>query len=41
MTAGMTAVAGGDGPDDEPPTPIDWDAFDRARDGWRPHEPVA
>lgn len=30
----------GEGPDDEPPTPIDWDAFDRARDGWRPQEPV-
>ncbi len=30
---------GGDGPDDD--GPIDWDAFDRARDGWRPREPVA
>ncbi|MCW2992942.1 MAG: hypothetical protein JWQ18_437, partial [Conexibacter sp.] len=27
-------------PDDDPPTPIDWDAFDRARDGWRPREPI-
>jgi hypothetical protein len=32
---------GGDGPDDDGPMPIDWDAFDRARDGWRPREPVA
>jgi hypothetical protein len=32
---------GGDGPDTDPPTPIDWDAFDHARDGWRPREPVA
>jgi hypothetical protein len=32
---------GGDDPDTDPPTPIDWDAFDHARAGWRPHEPVA
>jgi hypothetical protein len=32
---------GGDGPDDDGPMPIDWDAFDRARDGWRPREPIA
>jgi hypothetical protein len=32
---------GGEGPDGDSPTPIDWDAFDRARDGWRPQEPVA
>jgi hypothetical protein len=32
---------GGDDPDSDPPTPIDWDAFDHARDGWRPREPVA
>jgi hypothetical protein len=32
---------GGDDPDSDPPTPIDWDAFDRARDGWLPREPVA
>jgi hypothetical protein len=32
---------GGDDPDNGPPMPIDWDAFDRARAGWRPHEPVA
>jgi hypothetical protein len=32
---------GGGGPDSDPPTPIDWDEFDRARAGWRPHEPVA
>ena len=29
---------GNDGPD---PGPIDWDAFDHARAGWRPREPVA
>lgn len=32
---------GGGGDEPEPPGPIDWDAFDRARAGWRPHEPVA
>jgi hypothetical protein len=32
---------GGGGDDPEGPGPIDWDAFDRARAGWRPHEPVA
>jgi hypothetical protein len=32
---------GGGGDDDPDPGPIDWDAFDRARDGWRPREPVA
>jgi hypothetical protein len=32
---------GGGGGDDPDPGPIDWDAFDRARAGWRPHEPVA
>jgi hypothetical protein len=32
---------GGGGDDPDPPTPIDWDAFDRARDGWIPREPVA
>jgi hypothetical protein len=32
---------GGGGGDDPNPGPIDWDAFDRARAGWRPREPVA
>jgi hypothetical protein len=33
---------GGGGGDNGPdPGPIDWDAFDRARDNWRPREPVA
>lgn len=34
---------GDDGPEGPPPVPtIDWDAFDRAREGWRgPREPVA
>lgn len=32
---------GGGGKEPEPPGPIDWDAFDRARASWRPHEPVA
>src|ERR1700754_3317396 len=27
---------GGDDPDTDPPMPIDWDAFDHARAGWRP-----
>ena len=33
------------GPDDDvvsdPELQIDWDAFDRARDSWRPREPIA
>jgi hypothetical protein len=32
---------GGGGGDDPDPGPVDWDAFDRARASWRPHEPVA
>jgi hypothetical protein len=32
---------GGGGGDDPKPGPVDWDAFDRARAGWRPREPVA
>ena len=32
---------GGGGGDDPDPGPVDWDAFDRARAGWRPREPVA
>jgi hypothetical protein len=32
---------GGDDPRPDGPTPVDWDAFDRARAGWRPREPVA
>jgi hypothetical protein len=32
---------GGGGDDPDPPSPVDWDAFDRARDGWIPREPVA
>lgn len=29
---------GDDGPAGEPP--VDWDEFDRLRDGWRPRQPV-
>jgi hypothetical protein len=32
--------AGGEGEPEPGPPPIDWDAFDRVRAGWRPREPV-
>ncbi len=30
----------GDGEPDRPDDPIDWDAFDRLRDGWRSRDPA-
>ena len=45
-TPGPGGDDGGEGddppPDDDPDEPgVDWDAFDRARAGWRPRHPVA